>query len=59
MDQQQRDEHKPREWLHAIDPPTVVANSSTGNAAQRYVLYACRCGLLHKVTTATFRRRAA
>jgi hypothetical protein len=59
MDRQQRDEHKPREWLHVIDPPAVIANTSTGGTAQRYVLYVCCCGSLHKVTRATFLKRAA
>jgi hypothetical protein len=55
MDQEQRDEHKPREWLHPTDPPTVIANE----ARRRYVVYACQCGSLHKVTPMTFLKRAA
>jgi hypothetical protein len=48
-------EHKPREWLHVIDPPTIVANNSTRSS----VYYACECGALHRVSQATFLRRAA
>jgi hypothetical protein len=58
MDRQERGEHKPREWLHIIDPPAVIANTATGGP-QRYVFYACCCGSLHKVTRATFFKRAA
>jgi hypothetical protein len=48
-------EHKPRERVHAIDPPTVTANSPDG----RYVVYRCVCGTLHRVAPATFKKRAA
>jgi hypothetical protein len=48
-------DHQPREWLHVIDPPTLIANG----ARRDFVIYACQCGACHKVSTNTYLKRAA
>jgi hypothetical protein len=51
-------DHRPSERRHILDPPSVVANTATGETNQRRVLYFCTCGKLNNVSRTAYLRVA-